>query len=284
METGIQTFQKESALPSESEFENLMKQAKIFIASGFLPSSIKTPEQAITIAIKGRELGIPPMQAFAHINVIQGKPAMSAELMLALCYEGCPTAIIEFPQSDNKNCVIDARRRRSDKVSQFKFNLDDALAAGLLQKDSWKKYPAAMLRARCISAMARATFPDCLMGVSYTAEELGADVTIDGEIKEVKGEVVTSPTIQKNESQQPVGYSWMEDVNEEGKIFQWADGITGPLNWVEETIGWSKSSKEVEDIMAVAKTNLDEAGYAKVKRLADPQYKAWKIKETKGAA
>jgi len=186
MNTGIDKFKAEASLPSESEFANIERQAKIFIESKFLPPSIDTPAKAITIAIKGRELGIPPMQAFSHINIISGKPAMSAELMLALIFRGCPTAIIEYTRSDNKGCVIEARRRNTDKASVFSFVDTDAVAAGLLTKDTWKKYPQAMYRARCISAVGRALFPDCLMGVSYTAEELGAEVDEEGKIIDVK--------------------------------------------------------------------------------------------------
>jgi hypothetical protein len=37
----------------------------------------------------------------------------------------------------------------------FRFTIEDAGCAGLLAKDNWRKYPAAMLRARCISAVAQ---------------------------------------------------------------------------------------------------------------------------------
>jgi hypothetical protein len=50
--------------------------------------------------------------------------------------------------------------------------MEDAKVAGLLSKDTWKKYPEAMLRARCVAIVARALFPDAIMGASYTPEEL----------------------------------------------------------------------------------------------------------------
>ena len=247
MNTGIQKFQAEASLPSESEFENLTRQAKIFIASGFLPASINSPEQAITIAIKGRELGIPPMQAFAHINIIQGKPAMSAELMLALCFRGCPTAVIEFIQNDNKVCSVDARRRGSDKPSRFEFNLADAQAAQLLSKDSWKKYPAAMLRARCISAMGRALFPDCLMGVSYTAEELGAEVNVDGNVSSVPA---TPPPAFNHATTEPI---------EEAQVVE-PEQMTGMEDWVS-AIQSATTKEEADEVMTDAVSQkMDEAG------------------------
>ncbi len=141
------------------------------IRSGFLPASIKTSEQAIIIILKGRELGIPPMQAFSNIAVVNGKPTMSAELMLSMIYRNVPGAIVNYLHTDETKCVIEAQRPLG-KPTTFKFTMDDAKRANLAGKGPWISYPAAMLRARCVSAMARAMFSDALSGVVYTAEEL----------------------------------------------------------------------------------------------------------------
>jgi hypothetical protein len=66
--------------------------------------------------------------------------------------------------------------------------MEDAHRAGLSGKGPWKSYPAAMLRARAISAMARAMFPDALSGVVYTPEELGAEVDDDGHVVSAPGD------------------------------------------------------------------------------------------------
>jgi len=264
MITGIDKFQKDANLPSESEFANLEKQAKIFIESGFLPPSIKTPAQAITIAMKGRELGIPPMQAFSQINIIQGKPAMSGELMLAMCYRGCPTAVIEFIESDNKKCVLEAKRRQTDKASKFKFDLDDATTAGLMLKDSWKKYPAAMLRARAISAMARAMFPDCLMGCSYTAEELGAEVTIDGEIKSVEGEVITTTSSESDSEAKAL---------ESHPLMQEEKAPNGTMMDFKSAIESATTGEEVSKLMREAKTKVSEDDLKILKAHSNLAYK-----------
>ena len=150
--------------------------------SGLMPHGM-TPEKFMIIAMKGAELGLPILQSIYSINVINNKPAISAELMLALIYNRVPSAKVTFIETTDSVCTIEAQRTPNDKVSPFTFSMVEAQTAGLLNKESWKKYPAAMLRARCISAMARAIFPDALMGASYTPEELGNDVEIeeDGE-------------------------------------------------------------------------------------------------------
>jgi hypothetical protein len=154
----------------------IKEQAKVAMVSGLMPKSITRPEQAAIIALKGRELGIPIMQALASISVINGKPALSAELMLALIYKRVPGARVVFKTPKEKQhleCEIEAFRGASPG-QVFTFSMQDAERAGLLGNPSWKKYPQAMLRARCISAMARAVFPDAIMAC-HTPEELGHD-------------------------------------------------------------------------------------------------------------
>ena len=63
------------------QWELIQRQCRAFLESGFLPRHIQTIAQAITISWKGHELGIPPLQAFSSITVINGKPALSAELI-----------------------------------------------------------------------------------------------------------------------------------------------------------------------------------------------------------
>ena len=58
----------------------------------------------------------------------------------------------------------------------FEYTMEMAKTAGLLaQGGNWQKYPAAMLRARCITAAARAYAPDVLDGC-YDPDELAPEV------------------------------------------------------------------------------------------------------------
>lgn len=192
-------------LPSQGAWDLMKKQGAELLKSGFIPSSIKSPEQFLAVILKGRELGLPPMYSCAHIVIIQGKPTMSAEVMLAMIFKNCPGTKIQYLEVTNEKCTIKASRP-SGEPSTFSFSMADAKAAGLDTKENWRKYPRAMLRSRCISELARSLFPDCVAGVSYTAEELGANVNEDGEVVEVKvepikvipaGEAETKPTVQK---------------------------------------------------------------------------------------
>lgn len=179
----------EDMLPQQSGWELMKQQANELIKSGFLPTTIKTPEQACAVMLKGRELGIPPMLALSHINIIGGKPAMSAELMLSMILKNHPKTKISYPTRSSERCEIKVTRD-GNEPSVFIFTIEDAKKAGLMANPSWTKFPRAMLHARCVSEMARALFPDALSGVSYCPEELGANVNEQGEIIDVQTKIV----------------------------------------------------------------------------------------------
>jgi hypothetical protein len=188
-----------SNFPTAQEFQTMKELGAMAVASGFLPASIKTPEQAVVIMLKGRELGIGPMEAFSKISVIQGKPCMDAELMLSMGLKKIPGLVVNVLETTNTNCTIEAKRPGGKLVS-LSFNWEDATRAGLTNKDNWKKYPGTMLRWRAISAIAKIVFPDALSGVSHTPDELGAIVDEDGS---VVSRDVTPPT-NPEPTKQPV--------------------------------------------------------------------------------
>lgn len=165
-----------TSLPSPAEWTNIFDMAEKLVPTGFLPESIKTPAQAAAVMLKGRELGIPPMYALSNIAVIKGKPTCGAELMLALIYRDHGDNAIQFPETSAERCTIAYRRRNWDQPQTYSFTMQDAQRASLTT-NTWRQYPAAMLRARCISAVARMAFADSIGGM-YTPEELGATVTV----------------------------------------------------------------------------------------------------------
>lgn len=164
----------------------MRQMAEVLLKSGFLPATIKTPEAAVAVILKGTELGIPPMYALSNVVIIQGKPTANAELMLALIYRDHGDNAAQFIETNADICTISYARRGWDVRRQHSYTIAEAKAAGLIKNGPWTSYPAAMLRARCISAVARLAFPDTIAGM-YTAEELGAQVTVntEGEVETV---------------------------------------------------------------------------------------------------
>lgn len=192
-----QTTAQEPYFPSEKDWGLMLSWGSSALKSGFLPSAIKSPEQAAIIALKGRELGIPFMQALSHIHVINGKPSMSAEMMQALARRNLPGLVINIIESTHEKAQIEfLRPEKGSKPYTSIFTIQDAQRAELMNKTVWKQYPSAMLWSRAISAGLRKVCPEALMGVSYTPEELGGHVDQEGNIIETTSRKVESaPTL-----------------------------------------------------------------------------------------
>jgi len=65
----------------ESNLERMKGVAEYYINSKFLPESVKSPEQAVLIMQKGRELGFQPLQSFDAIDVIMGKTTLKPKYL-----------------------------------------------------------------------------------------------------------------------------------------------------------------------------------------------------------
>lgn len=158
--------------PSESEFKALERQATVLAHSRLVKPALRgKPEDIILVLLYGRDLALPATQALAKIHVVEGVPSISAELMRALVLRaGHRFRVVE--QSAKTVTVEGARRETPRERSRVTWTIDEARNAGLTGKDNWSKYPADMLLARATGRLCRAVFPDVLMGVSYTPEEL----------------------------------------------------------------------------------------------------------------
>ncbi len=166
-----------------TEWSVMKEQATMLVKTGFLPESIKTPEQAMAIMLTGRELGIPPMTALRKIAVIKGNPTVSPELMLAMCKKHYAVLGKVFQYAvvseDEKGCAFWAKTPETEYTGTF--SETDAKSAGLIGKQNWTSYKAAMYRARAISLTLRVVCPDVILGL-YTPDEMGAVVGVEGEV------------------------------------------------------------------------------------------------------
>jgi hypothetical protein len=169
------------------------------IQSGFLPPSIKTSAQALSIALAGKELGIGFMESIRGINVIQGKPTVTPQLMLALAYRTKEVESVKI-DSTNERSIVTIKRKGSPAHS-YEFGLNEAKALGLLNKDNYLKQPKVMFQWRAIAGNLRVTFPDAVSGL-YTPEELGAQVIVgENETMEIVEEQPTQEVVRDEKPQ-----------------------------------------------------------------------------------
>lgn len=140
--------------------------AKAVADSGLF--GIRNEAQAFALMCVAQADGIPPIKAVQQYHIIDNKPALKSEAMLA-----------RFQAAGGK---IRWTERTAQRVSlwlshpqagelEVSWDMDRAKAAGLAGKNQWKAYPMQMMGARCISEGIRALYPACLGGC-YTPEEV----------------------------------------------------------------------------------------------------------------
>lgn len=158
-------------VPDVDTWQGLKIVAEDLFSSGLLPPHVKSPQAALLIIQKGRELGLPPTYALCNLYVLNGRVGAPAEVMLALIYRDHGDNALIVEHTDARRCVIRYKRRGWHDYKTYEYTIEDAKVAGLLQREPWQRHPAAMLRARAISAVARFVFPDSIAGM-YTPDEL----------------------------------------------------------------------------------------------------------------
>ncbi|MCC6315398.1 MAG: recombinase RecT [Thermomicrobiales bacterium] len=170
-------------LPPSMAWLQMREMATEIHRSGLMPAGVTNAAATLAIMLKGRELGIPAMTAIEGIAIIKGKPSLGAHLMLALIKRDCGSQAIRVAESTPDHCTIEYRETGWPGVQRYTYTIEMARTAGLTGSDNWKKYPDAMLRTRCISAVAKMAFPQ-VVGAMYSPDELGVPVTVteDGSV------------------------------------------------------------------------------------------------------
>lgn len=155
--------------------ENAIKTAQIIYKSGTY-IKYSSWEAILTTMMQAESMGISPFQLLGNaFPTKSGKLGFSTALMLGLCARSpqCMQIIYDIANDAKKAVVRIFRKWLSGKEIEYvgEFTIEDARRAGLLSKDTYKKYPAQMLAARAGAIAARKAFPDLLAGC-YTSEEL----------------------------------------------------------------------------------------------------------------
>lgn len=160
-------------------------------------------EGAMAIMLKGYELGFSLTASFEFIHVINDRPGLSPRGMLALIQQSPNLGSMEIEDITDDKGKPQSCRVTMTRINGFsyttEYSMENAKAAGLIKPDSgWAKYPANMLRWRTIGYCADVVFPDIGM---KRVDELGSDITEDGEIWEVE------PVMEVTEDIPDYGYT-----------------------------------------------------------------------------
>lgn len=165
------TTSTELATYSASNLDAQKSYATAVAGAHLLPAAYRGKPADVLVAMGlGQAIGIAPAQALYEIYVVNGRPSPSANLMAALVRRAGHRLRIE---GDATRCTA-TLYRSDDPDAPFTatWTIEQARAAGLAGKDTWKQYPAAMLRARAISEVVRMGASEAVLGMDYSREEM----------------------------------------------------------------------------------------------------------------
>lgn len=255
-----------------SSYDEVERAAKAMAGSGFFTDT-RQASQAIVKIMAGAELGVGPFASMVGVNIIQGKPAFSANLMAA-AVKRSGKYNYRVTEMTDKVCTIEFMEKLDGKwltsgVSSF--TIEDARKAGTKNLD---KFPRNMLFARAMSNGVRWYCPDVMNGSpAYTPEELGADVDEDGNVVEV---VDVQPAREPAPIEIAAG-GWVDPLWSETEakpepqpelISKSADKPYSELAIPELTVRWNSLAKSLKDNHLTDEERADkEARKAEIKRL-----------------
>ena len=174
---------------------DLEKMAQAVAASKLF--GVTNVEQALALMLVAQAEGLHPATAARDYHIIQGRPTLKADAMLAR-YLASGGSVQWHDHTDQKVSATFTHPQGGSLTIDWDFAR--AKAAGLGSKDMWLKYPRQMLRARVISEGIRATNPGISIGM-YTPEEAQDMEPAKGARKEKN----MGPAIVVPEDQTPAG-------------------------------------------------------------------------------
>jgi hypothetical protein len=128
---------------------------------------VKTPDQAMALMLIAQAEGLHPAIAATHYHVINGRPTLKADAMMAR-FQTAGGSVRWGEYTDRR--VVGTFSHPQGGSVEVEWTLDMATSAGLTKNPTWKSYPRQMLRARCVSEGIRTVFPGVVVG-TYTPEE-----------------------------------------------------------------------------------------------------------------
>jgi len=150
------------------------------------------PEEAAIKMLVAYEHGIPLTSALSTVYVIDNKPVFAPVLMWAKIlaspdFDSYEEKRLEKPDGSFAGWEMTLRRKNGHQATR-RFTMDQARAITvnasgkkLADKDNWRNYPEDVCYWRVMERCAKVVFADVIAGI-YSADELGADITPEGNV------------------------------------------------------------------------------------------------------
>ena len=129
---------------------------------------VKDVNQALALMALCEAEGLHPAKAVQEYHIIQGRPALKADALLARFQRAGGS--VNWTTYTDANVAGTFTHPQGGSIT-IEWTIDRAKKIGLASKDNWRNYPRNMMRARCISEGVRAVYPGIATGI-YTSEEV----------------------------------------------------------------------------------------------------------------
>lgn len=155
---------------SPQNFDQALTFCKYLADSDLVPKDFKGKPANCLIAMQwGAELGLKPLQALQNLAIINGRPALWGDAVIALVRS---SPLCEFiSETDDGQTATCRVKRRGEPEEVRTFSVEEARAAGLNGKQGpWTQYPKRMRQMRARAFALRDVFPDVLRGLPIAEE------------------------------------------------------------------------------------------------------------------
>lgn len=239
--------------PRSASFDEMRMFAQAAVRSRFY--GFKTEEEMLPLMIIAQSQGRSFTSVVEEYSVINGRPALKAESMLARFQKA--GGHIKWTELSDTRCAAVFSHPQCDPV-EIDWDMERAKAAGLAGRDMWKKFARNMLKARVISDGVRTAYPACLGGV-YTPEEAGdmEPATASpprGQLAAPEIETPREPSFHDQTSNVPGGFKSLKtiEVDEEQRTDHTADpdwailsaDLTGNCESRADVLAWWETRKK----------------------------------------
>ena len=146
--------------------DQIERMAAAVASSGLF--GVKTPQQAMALMLVAQAEGLHPAIAARDYHIVQGRPALKADAMLAR-FQASGGRVQWREMTESRVCAEFSHPQGG--TIEIDWTIEMAKRAGLTKNPTWTQYPRAMLRARCVSEGIRTVYPGVVVG-TYTPEEI----------------------------------------------------------------------------------------------------------------
>ncbi len=261
---------KQAGILTPSNMDEAFEFAKVMASSQMCPKNFQGKPADIVVAVQwASEVGLAPFAALQSMAVINGKPSLYGDGLLALI-TGHPEYhhLEEKLEGDVATCTIIRKRPNGHLIPTVRtFSMKDAERAGLTRKGPWQQYPKRMLQMRARGFAARDSFPDALSGIVIKEEAMDyptgepeikditpkpgdnpLDAAFGGDVKGI--DPPGSPEIDESEDQIPVAPK-KTDASESASVGDIHDDT--PRAWEMATEEGTKEFATVDEWIAAMK-------------------------------